>query len=141
MAHATTLGFGGVGWPRFLMMPAGAAFSRAIIRVARFSSFRVGLVGLKNTASESASVAAADVQPLALLFVSAVTAGGRGLVRARLERVIPHTRRSPSIRFTCRRRPFSHALREDVMCCERLPWVMFGFHFEEGLIRNTLAEA
>jgi hypothetical protein len=68
MAHATTLGFGGGGWPRFLMMPA--AFSRAIIRVARFSSFRVGLVGLKNTASESASVAAADVQPLGWRFFS-----------------------------------------------------------------------
>ena len=34
-------------------------------------------------------MAAADVQPLALLFVAAVTAGGRGLDRARLARLIP----------------------------------------------------
>jgi hypothetical protein len=32
-------------------------------------------------------MAAADVQPL--LFVSAVTAGGRGLDRARLDRLVP----------------------------------------------------
>ena len=69
MAHATTLGFG--GWPRFLMM--SAAFIRVIIRVARSNSLGVGRVGLKQTASESASVAEVDVQLLALLVVSAVT--------------------------------------------------------------------
>ena len=45
--------------------------------------------GLKQTAPQSALVAAADVQPLALLFVSAVTACGWGLHRNRLDRVIP----------------------------------------------------
>ena len=85
MAHATTLGFG--GWPRFLMM--SAAFIRVIIRVARSNSRGVGRVGLKQTASESASVAEVDVQLLALLVVSAETAGGWGLGRARLDRLIP----------------------------------------------------
>jgi len=44
--------------------------------------------GLKQTAPKSALVAAADVQPLALLFVSAVTACGWGLHRNRLDRLI-----------------------------------------------------
>ena len=45
------------------------------------------------------------------------------------------TRRSPSIRAQMHCKPFSHALRG----CERLPWpwVVFGLHFEEGLIRYT----
>ena len=84
-AHATTLGFG--GGPRFLMMPA--AFMRAMTRIARFSSLGLGRVGIGQPASESGPVAAADAQPPALLFVAAVTAGGRGLDRARLERLLP----------------------------------------------------
>ena len=85
MAHATTLGFG--GGPRFLMMPA--AFMRAMTRIARFRSLGLGRVGIASAASESGPVAAADAQPPALLFVAGVTAGGRGLDRARLERLLP----------------------------------------------------
>jgi hypothetical protein len=69
------------------MMPA--AFMRAMTRTARFSSLGLGRVGIGQPAFESGPVAAADAQPPALLFVSAVTAGGRGLDRARLDRLVP----------------------------------------------------
>jgi hypothetical protein len=69
------------------MMPA--AFMRAMTRIARFRSLGLGRVGIGQPASESGPVAAADAQPPTLLFVAAVTAGGRGLDRARLERLLP----------------------------------------------------
>ena len=114
MAHATTLGFG--GWPRFLMM--SAAFIRVIIRVARSNSLGVGRVGLKQTASESASVAEVDVQLLALLVVSAETAGGWGLGRARLDRLIPTASLAIQLK-SCADGP------RPVRGCEPLPWVVF----------------
>jgi hypothetical protein len=69
------------------MMPA--AFMRAMTRIARCSSLGLGRVGIAKPAFESGPVAAADAPPRALLFVAAVTAGGRGLDRARLERLLP----------------------------------------------------